>query len=89
MGVEHVGFALDQIQGPTPDEFFTSPDWPPEAAASVSVTDWPWSDTFHGMENQSGYMNLTRGLVAKGYSDEDIRKVMGQNHLRLIGEVVG
>ena len=89
MGVEHVGFALDQIQAPTPDEFFTSPDWPPEAAASVSVTDWPWSDTFYGMENQSGYINLTRGLVAKGYSDEDIRKVMGQNHLRLIKEVVG
>ena len=65
------------------------PDWPPEAVASVNVELWPWSDGFEGMENHSGYPNLTRGMVAAGYSDERITKIMGENHLRMIREVVG
>jgi len=60
-----------------------------EAVTRVNVTTWPWSDAFEGMENHSGYPNPTRGLVAKGYSDEDIRKVMGGNHIRLVREVIG
>ncbi len=89
MGIDHVGFALDQVTALSDSEFFTSPDWPPEAVAAVSVTDWPWTDSFAGMENQSGYPNLTRGLVAKGYKDDDIRKIMGGNMMRLIKEVIG
>jgi len=89
MGEESVGFALDQIQAPSMAEFLTSPDWPPEAVASVNVELWPWSDGFEGMENHSGYPNLTRGMVGMGYSDERIMKVMGGNHMRLIEEVIG
>jgi len=89
MGEDSVGFALDQIQAPSMKEFLTSPDWPPEAVKSVNVELWPWSDGFKGMENHSGYPNLTRGMVGMGYSDEKIIKIMGQNHMRLIGEVVG
>jgi len=89
MGEDSVGFALDQIQAPSMPEFLTSPDWPPEAVASVNVELWPWSDGFKGMENHSGYPNLTRGMVGMGYSDERIMKVMGGNHMRLIKEVIG
>ncbi len=89
MGEDHVGFALDQVQAPSFKEFLTSPDWPAEAVASVNVEYWPWSDIFKGMENQSGYPNLTRGMVALGYSDEKITKIMGGNHMRLVKEVIG
>jgi microsomal dipeptidase-like Zn-dependent dipeptidase len=89
MGDDSVGFALDQVQAPSMKEFLTSPDWPPEAVASVNVELWPWSDGFKGMENHSGYPNLTRGMIAMGYSDERIMKVMGGNHMRLIKEVIG
>jgi microsomal dipeptidase-like Zn-dependent dipeptidase len=89
LGEDHVGFALDQIQAPSMTEFLTSPDWPPEAVASVNVELWPWSDGFKGMENHSGYPNLTRGMVAMGYSDERIMKVMGGNFIRLIKDVIG
>jgi len=64
-------------------------DWPPEAVANVNVELWPWSDGFKGMENHSGYPDVTRGMVGMGYSDERIMRVMVQNQLRLIGEVVG
>lgn len=89
IGEDAVGFALDQVQAPSFKEFLTSPDWPPEAVASVNVELWPWSDGFKGMENHSGYPNLTRGMVGLGWSDERIRKVMGGNHMRLIKEVIG
>jgi len=89
MGVDHVGFALDQIKAPSFAEFLTSPDWPPEAVASVNVNAWPWSDTFKGMENHSGYPNITRGLISMGYSDEDIMKVLGGNFYRFIKENIG
>ncbi|MBT8078218.1 MAG: dipeptidase [Gammaproteobacteria bacterium] len=89
LGEDSVGFALDQVQAPSMKEFLTSPDWPPEAVASVNVEFWPWSDGFKGMENHSGYPNLTRGMVGMGYSDERIMKIMGKNHMRLIGEIVG
>jgi len=89
MGVNSVGFALDQVQAPSFEEFLTSPDWPPEAVKSVKVETWPWSDIFKGMENHSGYPNLTRGLISLGYKDDDIRKIMGGNMMRLVKEVIG
>lgn len=87
LGVDHVGFALDQVQAASFDEFMTSPDWPKEAVEAVNVDVWPWQQNFAGMENQSGYFNLVRGLVGKGYSEADIHKIMGGNMLRLIKEV--
>ena len=89
IGEDAVGFALDQVQAPSMPEFLTSPDWPAAAVKSVNVELWPWSDGFKGMENHSGYPNLTRGMIAMGWSDERIIKVMGGNHMRLIKEVIG
>ena len=89
LGEDSVGFALDQVQAPSFKEFLTSPDWPAEAVKSVNVEFWPWSDIFKGMENHSGYPNLTRGMIAMGWSDDRIIKVMGGNHMRIIKDVIG
>lgn len=37
-----------------------------------------------GMEDVSKYPDLVRGLVEMGYSDEDIRKIMGESLLRVM-----
>jgi len=37
-----------------------------------------------GMEDVSKYPELVRGLIGLGYSDEDIRKIMGENLLRVM-----
>ena len=37
-----------------------------------------------GMEDVSKYPNLVKGLIELGYSDTDIRKIMGQNMLRVM-----
>lgn len=37
-----------------------------------------------GMEDVSKYPNLVKGLIEMGYSDQDIRKIMGLNILRVL-----
>ncbi len=37
-----------------------------------------------GMEDVSKYPGIARGLMERGYSDEDIRKIMGMNLIRVL-----
>ena len=37
-----------------------------------------------GMEDVSKYPVLVKGLIEMGYSDADIRKIMGENLLRVM-----
>jgi len=41
-----------------------------------------------GFDDYREFPNVTRGLVARGYSDEQIRGILGENFLRVLGEVV-
>jgi membrane dipeptidase len=43
--------------------------------------------TPQGLEDARAFPNFTQGLVERGYSDEDIRKFLGENHLRVLKEV--
>ena len=49
----------------------------------------PSADGLLGCENNSGYFNITRSLMAVGFKDDEIIKIMGENAMRLIEEVVG
>lgn len=91
MGVDHVGFGTDFVIPASLAQVLAAPEWGRETVERVGDFDtlWPWSDGHEGMENNAGYPNLTRGLVARGYSDENIAKVMGGNWVRLIEETVG
>jgi len=40
-----------------------------------------------GVEDVSGYPNITVELLRRGYSDDDVRKILGENALRVLGEV--
>ena len=40
-----------------------------------------------GMRDVSQYFNITKELIARGYSDDDIRGILGGNFLRVMGEV--
>jgi membrane dipeptidase len=42
-----------------------------------------------GFENPSEWQNVTRALVKRGYGDEDIKKLIGGNILRVIKKVMG
>lgn len=42
-----------------------------------------------GLESPADGKNIIRGLIARGYSDDDIRKIAGQNAVDLFRRVVG
>jgi membrane dipeptidase len=42
-----------------------------------------------GIERESSLPNITRGLVARGYSDEEVTKIWGGNWLRVLKQVWG
>jgi membrane dipeptidase len=42
-----------------------------------------------GIESPEEWPNITRGLVSRGYSDQEIQKILGENALNLIERVVG
>ena len=44
--------------------------------------------TPEGLEDVSKMPNITRELVRRGHSDEEIEKVLGGNHLRVLKEVM-
>jgi len=56
---------------------------------SKTDPDWPYAEYFEGIYDPSEWPNITRGLVSRGYSDEEIRKIIGLNALKLIETVVG
>jgi membrane dipeptidase len=82
MGVEHVGFG--------PDTFFGDHVGLHEAyAAALDAGEEPEHEEVEyveGLENPSEFPNVIRWLVAHGYSDEDVEKVVGGNVLRALGD---
>ena len=45
--------------------------------------------TTRGYEDARDFVNFARGLVARGYTDEQIRGILGENFLRLFSRVCG
>ncbi|NJD20441.1 MAG: diguanylate cyclase [Gemmatimonadetes bacterium] len=87
VGIDHVGFGPDTLYG---DHVGLHSVY---AAAlslkeSKGTADFPRVAYVKGLENPTeGSKNILRWLVKHGYPDEDIRKVMGGNALRLLEQV--
>ncbi|MBV28261.1 MAG: hypothetical protein CMM22_00425 [Rhodospirillaceae bacterium] len=44
---------------------------------------------YQGFKDRREWPNITRGLVSRGYNDDEIRGIIGDNFLRIFKEVVG
>jgi len=42
-----------------------------------------------GYDDARDFVNITRGLVARGYRDEEIEGIVGGNFVRVLEAVVG
>ncbi|MHA2154367.1 MAG: membrane dipeptidase [Candidatus Hodarchaeales archaeon] len=42
-----------------------------------------------GIESPEEWPNITRGLVSRGYSDQEIEKILGGNAMNLMKKVIG
>jgi membrane dipeptidase len=79
-GVDAVAIGLDF------DETFT----PEKRAAGAKkhgplLGNWPWDERrCKTLDDASGMANITAGLLDAGFSDADVRKVLGGNWMRVM-----
>ncbi|MBI4588201.1 MAG: membrane dipeptidase [Candidatus Rokubacteria bacterium] len=81
VGVDHVGVGLDSApDSRVPDQANTMAGRYPE---------FEWGDFKHryAIKTISEIKYLTHGLVARGYSDKDIEKILGGNLMRVFRQV--
>lgn len=89
VGPDYVGLGLDV----TP--FWTEPRYEEWAQAFPELRGrfgWRERSIFtneEGHDDVYRIVEITRGLVVRGYSDEDIKKILGLNFLRLFNDVWG
>src|SRR5262249_34750928 len=90
IGIDHVGIGTD---------------WPMHFSARTNsrifspsvLTGWGFRDehrvdpntALDGFADYRDFPNITRGLVSRGYSDDDIKKILGENFLRVFEAVCG
>jgi len=94
VGIDHTGLAID---------YYTSMDQASELPDAqryydMSIRTGRWRDDAYpppphhfpqGIETPRTLPNLTAKLVERGFSDEDVRKVLGGNWMRVFREVWG
>jgi membrane dipeptidase len=82
VGAKHVGIGLDLNEN-YPNEIYRKV-W------AGTIFSFDFGDTFpRGLESMSKLPTITKGLVERGYSDEEILNILGQNFLRLFRRVFG
>jgi membrane dipeptidase len=80
VGMDHIGIGLDITENF--DKEIYSRIW------KGTPYNFPFSYA-EGIDNMSRVSNLTKGLVARGYSDQDIMKFLGGNFLRVFEKIFG
>lgn len=91
VGVDYVGFGSDCLVRGWPTD-------PKEKDAFLAF----YGDTYfqpsyrfryplgtEGMNDEHKWLSVTAGLIKRGYKDDDIKKILGGNWLRVIADVVG
>lgn len=86
IGVDHVAIGLDIV-------FEDHVEYHRQAAKTTFKLDYIGQELnapyMYGIESPDEWPNITRGLVSRGYSDDEIKKILGGNALRIIEDVVG
>ena len=81
----HVGVALDFEETNTPENYYSFAKNHPDIPSA-----WSYEEKrIHDLTDASQELNVTRTLVTAGFSDEEVRKILGGNFLRVFREVWG
>jgi len=85
VGVDHVGIGLDFDETNTPEK------WAAESARHPEMKNtFGWETRrIEGLSVSSEMPNVTRALVAAGFDDSEIVKILGGNFLRVFKQVWG
>ena len=81
VGVDHVGVASDVIQANTP--FLAGTHWSRDMVDGIEERGSVALKEVAGVETKDGFSKVTLELMQRGFSDEDILKVLGGNWMRV------
>lgn len=86
VGADHVGIGTDW---PMPQTKWMALTFKKHVAPSLGFApgDGPSTEYIHGIKDYRSFGNITAGLVARGYSDADIIKIIGGNWMRVLAQV--
>ena len=85
-GVDHVGIGTDW---PMPQTKWMAIAFKKLFAPAIGFKpgDGPSTEFVKGLKDYRSMINITRGLMARGYQDEEIVKIIGGNWMRVFKEV--
>jgi len=98
MGIDHVGIGTDKTgPGPGTESIVQYPDSMPRHRpgsfdwAGFRLKEHRLTPEYHlnGYRDFGDWPNLTVELAQRGFNEEELRKVLGLNFLRVFREVVG
>lgn len=86
VGIDHVGIGTDWPMTDTnwSLEYFKEHVMP---SLGFKKGDGASTEKIWGLEKFSNFINITRGLVERGYKDNEIKKVLGENWIRVFKQV--
>jgi membrane dipeptidase len=83
VGIDHVALGFDFTPTWSEDDYNKSAEKYPEIYLDYSFENTP----LKGLHDIREIINVTRGLITRGYNEESIQKVLGENFLRVFAEV--
>lgn len=81
VGVDHVGIGADFVREYFDEVYPTYED--------IRIAGEDARATIEDLESPAGMPKLIEVLAARGFSDEELRKILGENFLRVFREVMG
>jgi membrane dipeptidase len=88
IGIDHIGIGTDW-GAPMPEPLIVALNEETERLGFRPEHRVDWGATTRGYERFEDWPNLTGALLDRGYTEDEVRGVVGGNFLRLFGEVVG
>jgi membrane dipeptidase len=88
VGADHVGIGLDINEGLTPELFEERRRGFLKQYSELAGGDFPYEHYYvFGLTSMANTVLVTETLVDRGYSDDDVLKILGGNFLRLFEQV--
>jgi membrane dipeptidase len=89
-GPRHVGLGLDLDEADTPPEHYLTWDGQPGLGRhpfpAGFLPAWPWT---YAIRSMADFMDIPEAMLQRGFSDEDVVGVLGENFLRVFNDVWG
>ena len=93
VGIDHVGFGMDYTQDqPKPFWRYIGSQQGTKFPATFTDPSIEYDEVSlypRGLETPDKLPHLADALISRGYKTEDVKKILGENWLRLFGDVWG